>query len=110
MLNETFSVIFKHRATMKTSIIVVNVVVVFCTCVELFYFEDIYICQYSGCGSRVPYYLSIPIQKILTFLCMIPNPIRIFQKEFCFRVERAAAQSAVLPSDLNHNLSLGWKD
>ena len=48
--------------------------------------------------------------KILTFLCMIPNPIRIFQKEFCFRVERAAAQSAVLPSDFNHNLSFGWKD
>jgi len=34
-----FSVIFKHRATMKTPIIVINVVVVFCTCVELFYFE-----------------------------------------------------------------------
>ena len=105
MLNETFSVIFKHRATMKTPIIVINVVVVFCTCVELFYFEDIYICQYSGCGSRVPYYLSILIQIFLLFfaICMIPNPIRIFQKELCFRVERAAAQSAVLPSYFNHN-------
>mgnify|MGYP007015520610 CR=1 FL=1 len=70
--------------------------------------RPIYICQYSGCGCTL---LSLHSHsKILTFLCMIPNPIRIFQKEFCFRVVRAAAQSAVLPSDFDHNFSFGWKD
>ena len=48
--------------------------------------------------------------KILTFLCMIPNPIRIFQEEICFRVVRAAAQSAVFPSDFGHNFRFGGKD
>ena len=59
MLNETFSVIFKHRASMKTPMIVINVVVVFCTCVHVRP-----ICQYCGCGcAKIFGHLTYKIYK-----------------------------------------------